>query len=382
MRRRSLIAALGAAAAVPALTALPAYGREVTALQRGADAVHRAGGAVGVAAVLHTPSGVSVAHSGVSDLRTDAPVRPDARYRAGSTVKTLVATVLLQLVGEGRLSLDDAVEKWLPGVVGRPGITVRHLLQHTSGLRSYTSLRKVFPAGYSAREYYDNRFRRYTARELVTAAVREQPVFEPGAGWSYSNTNYVLAGMVIKQVTGRAWRTEVRDRIVRPLGLSGTTLPGNDPYLRAPYLHGYHTFAEDGRRIDTTVFNSTAADASGDLVTTPGEVNRVFTALVTGELLRPAQLTEMQRTRPMPDSPERGYGLGLETTPLSTGGFYWNHGGNALGFASENGITLDGRRSVTVVVNSFDEADEQAQEATDRAVKALIDRALTGVRVR
>lgn len=389
MRRRSVVGALGGVAVAQALGVVGvagparASGAGLSALRRDADAVHRAG-AIGVAAVRRTPAGVTVAYGGVSDLDTGAPVRPDAKYRAGSTVKTFVATTILQLVGEGRLSLDHTVDRWLPGVVDGQGngndgrrVTVRQLLQHTSGLRSYTGLREVFPAGYSAEGYYANRFRRYTARELVAPAVRERPVFEPGTGWSYSNTNYVLAGMIIKAVTGNSWRTEVRERLVLPLGLSGTTLPGDDPYLPAPYAHGYHTFAEDGRRIDTTLFNSTAADASGDLVTTPQDVNRVFTALITGRLLRPAQLAEMRRTVPLPDEPGRAYGLGLETTALPGGGFYWHHGGNALGYSSENGVTVDGSRSVTVVVNSFDEADEARQESTDKAVKDLIAGALT-----
>jgi D-alanyl-D-alanine carboxypeptidase len=386
--RRRVAASLGALAAVAALVAAAPGPREARGpgkggaevLRRDTATVHRAG-AVGVAAVLATPSGTVEARAGEADLRTGAPMRTDTHYRAGSTVKTLVATVALQLVGEGRLSLDDTVDSRLPGVVSGHGndgrrITVRQLLQHTSGLRSYTSIREAFPAGYSARGYDENRFRHYTAEELVAAAVDHPPNSEPGAAYRYSNTNYVLIGMIIERVTGHPWRTEVRDRVIRPLGLTGTTLPGDHPYLPAPYAHGYHTYAEDGRRVDTTVFNSTAADASGDLVTTPRDVNRFFSALISGRLLRPAELAEMRRTAPIPDEPGRRAGLGLETTPLSCGGFYWHHGGNALGYSSENGVTTDGRRAVTVSTNSFDESDTGRQEQADKAVKALIDHAL------
>ncbi|MDW6058906.1 serine hydrolase domain-containing protein [Streptomyces sp. FXJ1.4098] len=392
--RRRVAASLAALAAVAALVAsAPAPGKDSSpgkggspgrgsaeVLRRDTAAVHQAG-AIGVAAVLDTPSGTATARAGEADLRTGAPMRTDAHYRAGSTVKTLVATVALQLVGEGRLDLEDTVDRWLPGVVSGHGndgrrITVRQLLQHTSGLRGYTSIPEVFPAGYSARGYYENRFRHYTAGELVAAAVGHPPNSEPGAAYRYSNTNYVVIGMIIERVTGHPWRTEVRDRVIRPLGLTGTSLPGDHPYLPAPYAHGYHTYAEDGRRVDTTVFNSTAADASGDLVTTPMDVNRFFGALLTGRLLRPAELAEMRRTVPIPDEPGRRAGLGLETTPLSCGGFYWHHGGNALGYSSENGVTTDGRRAVTVSTNSFDESDTGRQEQADRAVKALIDHAL------
>ncbi|MEU5025567.1 serine hydrolase domain-containing protein [Streptomyces milbemycinicus] len=380
------VAALVAAAPAPGEARSPG-GSSGEVLRRDTAAVHRAG-AIGVAAVLDTPSGTATARAGEADLRTGAPMRTDAHYRAGSTVKTFVATVTLQLVGEGRLALDDTVDRWLPGVVSGHGndgrrITVRQLLQHTSGLRGYTSIPEVFPAGYSARGYYENRFRHYTAGELVAAAVGHPPNSEPGAAYRYSNTNYVVIGMIIETVTGHPWRTEVRDRVIRPLGLAGTSLPGDHPYLPAPYAHGHHTYAEDGRaedgrRVDTTVFNSTAADASGDLVTTPQDVNRFFGALLTGRLLRPAELAEMRRTVPIPDEPGRRAGLGLETTPLSCGGFYWHHGGNALGYSSENGVTTDGRRAVTVSTNSFDESDTGRQEQADQAVKVLIDHALCG----
>ncbi|MGY0057236.1 serine hydrolase domain-containing protein [Streptomyces sp. LZ34] len=400
--RRRLAASLATLAAVAALAAAaPAQGEAYApaethaprkggapgmggaeVLRRDTATVHGAG-VVGVAAVLDTPSGTAAARAGEADLRTGAPMRTDAHYRAGSTVKSFVATVALQLVGEGRLALEDTVDRWLPGVVSGHGndgrrITVRQLLQHTSGLRGYTSIREVFPAGYSARGYYENRFRHYTAGELVAAAVGYPPNSEPGAAYRYSNTNYVLIGMIIERVTGHPWRTEVRDRVIRPLGLTGTSLPGDRPYLPAPYAHGYHTYSEDGRRVDTTVFNSTAADASGDLVTTPHDVNRFFSALITGRLLRPAEFAEMRRTVPIPDEPGRRAGLGLETTPLSCGGFYWHHGGNALGYSSENGVTTDGRRAVTVSTNSFDESDTAGQERADKAVKALIDDALCG----
>lgn len=131
-----------------------------------------------------------------------------------------------------------------------------------------------------------------------------------------------------------------------------------------PRVRGYHTYAEDGRRVDTTLFNSTVADASNAFVTTPHDVNRFFTALIGGHLLGPEELTEMLRTRPMPGEPER-LRPGPGADPLSCGGFYWYHGGNALGYASENGITADGRRAVTVSTNSF-----------DAAVRSLVDRAL------
>lgn len=354
-------------------------------LARDVAAIHETG-AVGVTASLSTPTGAYAASGGESELGTGKPVRSDGHYRAGSTMKTFVASVVLQLVGEGELALSDSVESWLPGVVSGHGndgrrITVRQLLQHTSGLANYSSYPELFPAGHSADGYAKNRYRHVPAERLVAGAMKHPPNFEPGTNWRYSNTNYLILGMLIEKVTGHPWEREVTRRIIRPLGLRHTRVPSDDPYLPAPYAHGYHTFAPTtgtgpGRQVDTTVMNPSTADAAGALVSTPADINRFFTALINGQVLRPAQLAEMQTLHPMPDEPGRSYGLGLETTPLSCGGFYWHHGGNALGYASENGVTMDGRRAVTVAVNSFNAVDDAQQDRTDAAVKALIDRAL------
>ncbi|MDT3398730.1 serine hydrolase domain-containing protein [Streptomyces sp. B1866] len=387
--RPAVAAALAAAALACGLTGPVSAAGPVRAaspggpaLQRDTDAVVRAG-TYGAAVELTTPEGTATAHGGVADRRTGRPMRPWDRYRAGSTVKTLVAAVTLQLVAEGRLSLDGTVDRWLPGAVhgnGNDGrrITLRHLLQHTSGLRGYTGVREVFPVGYSARGYFAHRFDHHTPEEFVAAATRYPPRFAPGTDWAYSNTNYVLVGMIIEKAAGRTWRDEVRDRLIGPLGLRETSLPADSPVLPAPFAHGYQTFAEDGLEADTTLFNGTGADAAGDLVTTPHDVNRFFTALLGGRVLRPAQLAEMLRPRPLPGEPGRGYGLGIETTPLSCGGLAWHHGGNALGYSSENAVSPDGRRAVTVSTNTFDEADEERQERTDAAVRALIDHAMCG----
>ncbi|MGP4113377.1 serine hydrolase domain-containing protein [Streptomyces sp. 4N509B] len=365
-----------------------AAGDGSTGLQRDVDALHRAG-AVGATAVLLTPDGTVAAGSGTADLATGAPADPGARFRAGSTLKPFVATVVLQLVGEGELSLDDTVEEWLPGVVtgndndgGR--VTVRQLLQHTSGVPDYFAP-DLLPAVYSAAGFHANRLRHYADEELVAGAMRFPPDFDPDAEWSYSNTNYILAGMIIERVTGHSWEREVRDRVIVPLGLTDTELPGDDPTMTAPFLRGYHTYAEDGRRVDTTVdtrvdttvFNTTAASAGGALVSTPRDLNRFLSALLGGELLEPAELAEMLTVRELPGEPgARGYGLGLERRELSCGGFSWHHSGLALGYYGENGVTADGGRAVTVVTNSVDAADEAGQDRREAAMVDLVDRAL------
>ena len=384
-RRRvaAMAIALGCATLATLVTgpaALASHGGAATPLQRDAAAVHQAG-AVGVTAVLETPDGTVTAHSGTADQRTGAPARPQAHVRAGSTTKPFIATVMLQLVGEGELSLEDTVEEWLPGVVtgdeiDGSRITVRQLLQHTSGLPDYLGRPDVLPAFHSAAGFHENQLRHYTDEELVAGALRSSAEFAPGADWSYSNTNYILAGMIIERVTGHSWEREVQDRVIEPLNLTGTELRGDDPTLPPPFLRGYHTFPEDGRRADTTVFNTTGASASGALISTPRDIDRFLSALIGGELLRPAELAEMQRVRDLPGRTDVSYGLGLFRRELTCGGFFWGHGGTALGYNNENGVTADGSRAVTVATNSFDMVDEATQDRTDDAMLTLVDNAL------
>jgi D-alanyl-D-alanine carboxypeptidase len=326
--------------------------------RRDVDAIVEAG-VTGVQARVGTgraascrPARSTVATGGVADLGTGRPVRPDGHFRMGSTTKTFVATVVLQLVGERTLALDAPVERWLPGVVrgnGNDGraITIRHLLQHTSGTNDDN-----FPSMDSAAEYYENRYEINVPEEIVAAAMELRPHFTPGTGWAYSNTGYVVLGMIIERATGRPWHVEVADRIVRPLCLSDTSFPGADPTLPRPHARGYQQFAVGEPLVDVTEL--TDADASGGMVSTTADVNTFFRALLGGRLLRTAELAEMLRDpRPIGQPyeqlmPGARYGLGIFEMPLPCGGSFWMHPGGQNGFSTNNGVTPDGRRAVTV----------------------------------
>ncbi|MFF9978815.1 serine hydrolase domain-containing protein [Streptomyces erythrochromogenes] len=189
--------------------------------------------------------------AGLADTATGERARPDHRFRIASNTKSFVSTVLLQLEGEGRLSLDDSVGTWLPGMVrghGNDGrtVTVRQLLNHTSGIYDPTD-EVEFSAPYLER---GDRAHVYTPREVIARAVRHEPPFKPGRGWAYSNTNYLLAGLVIEAVTHRSAPSEIRRRILIPLGLKDTSFPVTDPDIHRPHLHGYDL---DGR--DVTRFS-------------------------------------------------------------------------------------------------------------------------------
>lgn len=350
-------------------------------VQQDADAL-RDTGITGVAVRLDTPRGTTTARSGVKDLVTHRPVPDDGYLRLGSTTKTFVATVLLQLVGEKRISLDRTVEQLLPGVVSGAGndgrtITVRDLLRHTSGLSDYID--DVFPDP-SARTYFADRWSAYTPEELVALAMRHQPAFPAGAGWEYSNTNYVLAGMIIEKITGRTWEQQVKDRILRPLGLRQTDTPGTNPFLPHPHTANYQQFAEDGPMVDTTIpYRPFDSGADGSMTGTARDLNRFFTALADGRLLKPAELAAMRTTVPVPR--DSGHpagtrnGLGLFFTPLSCGGGYLGHGGSGFGYVIRAATTTDGRRTVTVSAHSR-AGDPRSAARQEEALRDLVDHAL------
>ncbi len=367
-----------AAMLVAVLTACGSH--EVSELQRDADAI-LALGVTGVQARVITENGEHLTvTAGVAETVGNQPVDPDGFFRIGSDTKPFVATVALQLVGEGALALDDTVEEHLPGVVagnGKDGsrITVRHLLQHTSGIHD------DYPGFDTPDQYVEKRFDPYPPEELVARAMTHPPDFAPGTAWAYSNTGYLLVAMIIERVTGHRWYEEVDARIVRPLGLEHTVFPRDAAALPAPHARGYQRFTAGGDLVDVTEMIDW--NASGGLISTTTDVNRFFRALLDGTLLRPAELAEMQKTVPVGEQVEQmwpggRYGLGLRMRPLPCGGVYWGHGGGGSGYMTEDGVTADGRRSVVVsmsstLADSFETLVEQ-QHAAD----ALVEHALCG----
>jgi D-alanyl-D-alanine carboxypeptidase len=362
-------------AAAPAPTS-PGYRQDD--LQRDTDAIH-ALGVVGVQARVSTASGPDlVATSGLAEAGTDRPVSGDGYFRIASTGKAVVATVILQLVDEGVVSLTDTVDHWLPGTADGNGndgrlITVRHLLQHTSGIHDDV------PDFGTPQEYYERRHDTYTPHQLAARAMRHRPDFAPGTEWGYSNTGYVLLDLIIEKATGRPWHHEAEARILKPLGMDHTYLPDSaTPTLRSPHAHAYQLFAT-GERLDVT---EVILPDPGAYVSTTADVNRFFRALLGGELLPPARLAEMQQTVPVNEEiqmfwPGGRYGLGLANRPLADGGSYWCHEGGDAGWITLNGATADGSRAVTVSMStalgdSFDNALGQEQAASD-----LVDHALT-----
>jgi D-alanyl-D-alanine carboxypeptidase len=330
-------------------------------------------GGPGALVAVRNRRGSSVLTSGVADVKSHAPVDHDSRFRIGSMTKPFVATVVLQLVGERRVDLDAPVERYLPGVVrghGNDGrvITVRQLLQHTSGLPDVLTY-------LTPQEVLRDPLAHYDTRDLVNIALAHPSIFEPGTAWRYSNTNYLVAGMLVEKVTGHSYGREIRRRILTPLGLRETYVPGDASTIPGPHPRGYVRPGEDAPLMDITAINPSVAGASGAMISSGTDLNRFLGALVGGRLLRPAQLREMMKTWSTGDSDGRAYGLGLESRPLPCGGLYWGHGGDILGYETASGATVDGRQA-TAMVN----LDPGGSDAQDDDMQAAVQTALCGDR--
>lgn len=345
------------AAPMPATAPAPhAYTKQD--LQRDLNAIV-ATGVPGVLAEVRSGGQVLRGTSGVANLDSGKPVNENGYFRIGSNTKTFISVVVLQLVAEHRLSLNDTVGRWLPGVVhghGNDGgkITVRELLQHTSGLENYTEdlqARITSPEAYRKLE-----FEQFSRPELLNIALAHKPYFAPGTGFHYSNTNYVLLGLIIEKVTHRSWEDQVTRRIIKPLGLHHTFAPGNSTALPRPHATGYLIFSKTAR-VDTTAENMSWASSAGALISTAGDLTRFWSAIGRGELLPPAQIREMRQTVPATggDSasvPGSRYGLGIFNIPLTGGGSYWSHEGDVPGYNTIGAVSSDGKTTVVLSINS------------------------------
>ena len=324
-----------------------------------------AAGAVGALAEVRDEHGVWRGTSGVAELGETRAIPLRSRFRVGSISKTFVATVVLQLVDEGRLRLGDPVEAWLPGVVpDGDRITVRQLLNHTSGLYDYLYTLPMPPE----QEFFDNRWRTWTAAELVRRALANPPTFEPpGSSFAYSNTNYLLLGQIIKKVTGRSYGTEIERRIIHPLRLRGTSVPGASPRIPGPHPHGYVPAPPDGQTLlDLTRMNPSVMGAGGQLISTTRNLNRFFSALLGGRLL-PDHLLQAMKT---PGVEGARYGLGLawwRDTPC--GVRVYGNDGDALAYQSWSYSTADQRRQATLTLTPDFHGDP------DDAVDAFLNEA-------
>jgi D-alanyl-D-alanine carboxypeptidase len=282
-------------------------------------------------------------------------MRPRDRFRVGSVTKTFVASIVLQLAGEGRLALEDTVERWLPGLVpGGTNITIRQLLNHTSGVGDYADDAFV-------RRVLDERGKVWAPGELIAIGTSHPPLFAPGAGLAYSSTGYIALGLIVEAASGHPLASELRRRIFTPLQLRSTSLDAG-PRITGPHAHGYTRYHGGRRPVDISDIGQSFAWAAGAIVSSTDDLARFYRALLGGRLLRPDLLAAMRATVP---ADEQRWGLGLIETPHRCGAS-WGHGGETLGYETNADSSPDGNRQAVVAINA-----DQSVLATPRVQMAI-----------
>jgi D-alanyl-D-alanine carboxypeptidase len=303
--------------------------------------------------------------SGLGEISTQTMMRADDKFRAGSILKMFVAAVTLQLVEEERFSLDATLPNVLPANIAAKfqddeRITVRMLLNHTSGLPEALTDEVIAQIGADPTKVW-------TAEEWLDLAAEQSQAFAPGEGWMYSNTNYILLGMVIENATGNSWRSEIRQRVIGRLGLTNTFLPEpGDLSIPGNYAHGYI----DGG-IDITSVDPSMMDAAGGsaLVMTASDLARFLNSLLAGQLFQNSNTSHMLLT--FVDAQDEsglpyGYGLGLQRYQYE-GSEMIGHGGATAGFASCVFVFPGENLTIAAMIN----AEEMMNVYTDIVIPAF-----------
>ncbi|MFI6441321.1 serine hydrolase domain-containing protein [Streptomyces sp. NPDC050759] len=304
-------------------------------------------GAPGSMARIDDGNTVYRAAVGVADRKSAQTMSDTDRFRIGSVTKTFTAVVLLQLVDEKKLELDAPVNRYLPGLLPDDRITVRHVLSHRSGLYDYTN--DMFAK--TVQGFEAVRKKVFTPEELVKRSLRKPRTNAAGAVYSYSNTNFVVAGMLIEKLTGNPVRTEYEKRIIEPLQLRDTFYV--HPGMKIPGRHarGYLTPDQAGAPlVDATEQTASWAQTAGALISSTRDLNTFLSALLAGRLTSAAQLAQMERWAPAASG--QAYGLGLRRRDLSCGVSVYGHTGAVQGFYTYAFASKDGKRALAAVANT------------------------------
>ncbi|QIY75600.1 serine hydrolase domain-containing protein [Streptomyces sp. RLB1-33] len=284
---------------------------------------------------------------GVADRATGRAITTTDRFRVGSVTKSFSAVVLLQLVDEGKLDLDASVNTYLPGLLPDNRITVREVMSHRSGLYDYTN--DMFAQTVPGFESVRNKV--FSYQDLVTLSLKHAVTNAPGAAYSYSNTNFVVAGMLIEKLTGHPVATEYQNRIFTPLNLTDTFYVHPDTAIPGTHANGYLTPDEaGGALVDSTEQTVSWAQSAGAIISSTQDLDTFFSALMSGQLMSAAQLAQMQQWTTVNST--QGYGLGLRRRDLSCGISVYGHTGTVQGYYTYAFASKDGKRSVTALANT------------------------------
>jgi D-alanyl-D-alanine carboxypeptidase len=343
-----------AAAATPAQRADAALDRALSRL------VSMPGGPPGVIALVQRDGQLKAHAAGYGDVEAKRRPRATDHMRVASVAKAFSGGVALSLVSKGMLSLDDTIGQRLPDLPAAwHAVTLRQLLNHTSGIPDFTAspaLQQAFVASLTVAP----------PPGQLLEFVRDEPLnFTPGSEYRYSNSDNIAVGLMVEAATGRSYEDELQEQVAGPLGLTQTTLP-RGPALPRPYIHGYD-LGEDGKLEDVSEISAAGwAWASGGIVLTPRDLNRFIRGYVGGKLFAPDVQAQQRQFIPGGGSEPRGPGTnsaGLALFQYKTRcGTVYGHTGNTFGFTQFAAASSDGRRSVTVSINL-----QRTQESEGRA---------------
>ncbi|MCB5167748.1 beta-lactamase family protein [Streptomyces bambusae] len=308
-----------------------------------------AAGAPGAMARFKGPEGVEFRSEGVQDRTTGEAMNPKSRFRIGSVSKTFSSVVLLQLVDEGKVKLDDPVNAYLPGLLPDDRITVRHLMTHRSGLADYTNA--MFAQTVPGFEAVRNKV--FTYQELVALSLKEPRTTEPGVSYKYSNTNFVVVGMIIEKVTGHGVAKEYGKRIIKPLKLKNTSYVHPATAIKGVHARGYlHPDEAGAPLVDSTEQTVSWAQSAGAVISNETDLGTFMSALLRGKLLSAKTLEAMTTVTPTDATNTRHYGLGLRRYDLTCGTQVFGHTGTVQGFYTYAFTTRDGKRSLSAMANT------------------------------
>jgi len=307
--------------------------------------------------------GTWVVGSGIGDKSTGAAPQTSDKVRIGSITKTFTATVVLQLVDEKKLSLDDKLSKYEPQVPGGDGITIRQLLNMTSGLFNYTDDQAFWA------EFLQNRNEVWPPQKMVDIAVAHPAVFPPGQRYMYCNTNYVLLGMIIEKVTGSTVGKQITTRIIDKLGLKNTSFPTTNQ-MPSPYMHGYLAATgqpNDNANVqDFSIYNPSPFWAAGAMIGNLDDLKVWAEALATGQLVSKAMHDEQVKFAPPNTS---GYGLGVMGAAARLVG----HSGEVPGYNSSMYYFPASKSMSIVLINRYPSKIEGLADVINGAlVKVMV----------
>jgi D-alanyl-D-alanine carboxypeptidase len=356
-RRRTAIASgLAVIALVGIVTTVPGMARPASAAgsalppldsQALAQAIARLPSSQETAALIGVTgrSGHWSGTSGLADRATGDPARPGDEFRIGSMSKTFIATVVLQLAAEHRISLARPVQDYLPGLLRAddPPVTVAELLNHTSGLGPADGIVQTGDPQWFLR----HRLGTYTTGQLLGPVLKQPLIFPPGTRQQYNGVNYIVLAMLIQQITGHSYAAEIQQRILGPLGMHHTYTPTTDPAMPGPYLHGYDRPFRDATAplTDISEQNPSLYGAQGAMISTTADLDRFITALFRGRLLPPARLNDMFTIPAAASGPFR-YSMGLLAYTFPNGVTVWGHTGETPGYVSGIFATRDLARTL------------------------------------